>query len=279
MTTKSMAYLAGAGARRGGPEAKVIHGAVACATGGLRNVPGCTPGRTNTRILSMQQSLWKAAALLAGLCPCWAGAAVGLGPDFDRLEAGLYARRDDLVVDGAATVLRVRIDRLGFRLSDIAHPRLSVGLLAGGAAADITGQTITNGMQPAGPYLGVAVGGAVFDGARGRVDFDVYLLYQSLDDEVSGQRVELDWLESGAALRLSVGLTAMLSLYAGPQYRNLDLDQRARGTLNATARFGESDTVDAVLGVTLETDPGGFVDVAVHRGASDGVMLAFRRRY
>jgi hypothetical protein len=31
--------------------------------------------------------------------------------------------------------------------------------------------------------------------------------------------------------------------------------------------------------VVLEVDPGGFIDLALHRGASDGFILTFSRKY
>jgi hypothetical protein len=69
-----------------------------------------------------------------------------------------------------------------------------------------------------------------------------------------------------------------VSLYGGSYYAVSDIDQRLRGTVNETTEFdarGET----AVIGVALEVDPGGFVDLAVHRGREDGFMLTFSRQY
>jgi hypothetical protein len=222
---------------------------------------------------------WNSIAVLSGLCLGCLGATSATELDFEGIGAGLYARRDDLAVENPTASYNVKADRFGFLLSERVHPRLSLGLLGGIAATDTEGQAITDGMQLSGNYVGVYLAGTALEGQRWSIGYDASLFYQSVEDKRDGQRVELDWLESGAAVRVGLRLTAMVSLYAGPYYRSLDIDQRASGAVNATTRFSEQDSLDAVVGVALEIDPGGFIDLAVHRGASDGFILTFRRQY
>jgi hypothetical protein len=222
---------------------------------------------------------WNKIVFLSGVCLTCASAGAASEFDPQGLEAGLYVRRDDMVIENPATSLDVRMDRLGLSLSEKVHTRLSLGLLGGIAAADITGQSVTNGMQPTGGYVGVNLVGSAFGGQHWHIGYEMSLLYQSLDDEMSGQLVELDWLESGAAVKVNFSVSDRVSLYAGPHYRNLEVDQRVRGVVSSTSSFSEQDSMEAVLGTALEVDPGGFIDLAVHRGASDGFMLAFSRKY
>jgi len=227
----------------------------------------------------MRLLAWKNIAILSGLCLFCTGAVSASEQDFEGIGAGLYVRRDDMVVEDPTASFDIQADRFGFLLSESVHPRLSLGLLGGIAAVDTKGQPMTDGMQLSGSYIGVYLVGAALDGPRWRIGYGANLFYQSAEDKVDDQRVELDWLESGATITIGFNLSAMLSAYAGPHYRNLDIDQRASGTVNATRRFSEEDVLDAVMGVVLEVDSGGYVDLAAHRGASKGFTLTFRRQY
>jgi hypothetical protein len=217
--------------------------------------------------------------LLSALCLSCAGAVSASELDLEGVGAGLYVQRDDMAIESSTASFDIQVDRFGFLLSETVHPRLSLGMLGGIAAADTEGHLITAGMQLSGSYLGVYLVGTAHDGPRWRVSYEASLLYQSLEDSMDGQHVELDWLESGGAVTVGFKVSDMVSVYGGPYYRNVDIDQRASGTVSATSRFSEQDSLDAVLGVVLETDPGGTINLAVHRGASDGFMLTFRRQY
>ena len=227
----------------------------------------------------MKQITWKNFALLTGLCVGCTGAAAASELDFEGIGAGLYVRRDDMTIENSTTRFDVQADRFGFLLSENVRPWLSLGLLGGIAAVDTEGQAMTDGMQLSGSYVGVYLSGMAFDEPRWRIAYRASVFYQSTEDKVDSQRVELDWLESGVSVTAGFNISTMVSVYVGPHYRNLDVDQRASGTVNATARFSEDDSLDAVVGVVLEVDPGGYVDLAAHRGASDGFTLTFRRQY
>lgn len=213
------------------------------------------------------------------LSTCVMAPAPAADRDVEGLEAGLYVRRDELGVADDARQIDLRADRLGILLSETVNDDLGLGLVLGVAAVDPRGQSVTDGMQLTGNYLGVNLTGAVVGGERWRVGYELGVLYQSVDDTMGDQAVDMDWLESGASLTFSAWISNRLMLHAGPHYRTLDIDQRARGPVTASSSFNEQDSLDTVWGATLETDPGGFVDLHLYHGASDGFMLAFRRSY
>lgn len=218
-------------------------------------------------------------ALLVGACLNCPFVSSAQDFDLDGLEAGLYVRRDDVSLENQAAGLDIRLDRLGIYLSERINAHMSMGLLVGIAAAEPAGQAVTSGMQLTGNYLGVNLAGAALRGDHWRLDYELGMSYQSVEDAVSDQSVEMDWLESIATVEASVDVSDSLSMRFGTYYRNIDIDQRARGTVAATSRFNERDATAAVIGVTLQTDPGGFVDLDLFRGAGDGLMLMFRRSY
>jgi hypothetical protein len=88
----------------------------------------------------------------------------------------------------------------------------------------------------------------------------------------------VDWLEYDLGLNAKVAVSEDVSLYGGSYYAVSDIDQRLRGPVNETTGFDARGTT-AVIGVALEVDPGGFIDLAVHRGTSDGFVLTFSRQY
>jgi hypothetical protein len=216
---------------------------------------------------------------LSALCLSCTGAVSASELDLEGIGAGLYVQRDDMAIESSTDSFDIQVDRFGFQLSESVHPRLSLGMLGGIAAADTEDHAITDGMQLSGNYLGVYLIGTAIERQRWRIGYEASLFYQSVDDKTDGQRVELDWLESGGAVTVGFNVSDMVSVYGGPYYRKVDIDERASGTVNATSRFSEQESLDAVLGVALETDPGGSIDLAVHRGASDGFILTFRRQY
>jgi hypothetical protein len=171
-----------------------------------------------------------------------------------------------------------QMDRLGILLAEPMGSYLSLGLEGGVVALDISDQPSTAGMKLTGNYLGMTVNGTVLRMRQWQLDYGMRLTYHSLEDRINGQRAEVDWLESELGMDVKVAVADGVSLYGGSYYAVSDIDQRLRGTVNETTEFdarGET----AVIGVALEVDPGGFVDLAVHRGREDGFMLTFSRQY
>lgn len=199
---------------------------------------------------------------------------------FFGLSIGMHVMRDEVTIESGATGgIDARIDRIGLMISEEVHPRLSLGLIGGILSMDTSGQTLTEGMELTGSYVGVALRGIAFGAGRWRLGYELGLVYQSMEDEIDDQRVEMDWIDSNAAVTACFDITERVSVYAGSMSRNLEIDQRARGDTRSSAEFGERDSTGTILGLALEVDPGGFIDLAVHRGASDGYVLTFSREY
>jgi hypothetical protein len=194
------------------------------------------------------------------------------------IAAGLYAGRDERIMENRALRLDAQMDRLGLLLFEPVNSHLDLGLVGGVVALDISDQPSTEGMKLTGNYLGVAVSGAALRIRRWRLDYELRVTYHSMEDRINDRRAEVDWLESSAGLNVKVAVSEDVSLYGGSYYAVSDIDQRLRGPVNETTGFDARGTT-AVVGVALEVDPGGFVDLGVHQGEDDGFVLTFSRRY
>lgn len=222
-------------------------------------------------------------ALFAALLAVYGGTAVasaGLYPAERRVggvEAELHVERDDYRLAGDGQVLETRASRIGIALFEAVRPNLALGFLGGVVSVNQTGQALTAGLRPGGEYLGLSLRTAAVAGRRWRLGIDARMLYQSVNDTTADQSVEFDWLETDAAAVFVFDATNSLSLYAGSGYTRLDVDQQARGAVNATVRFTGEERGSAIAGLDLEVDPDGFVTLFLRGGARDGFTLRFRR--
>ncbi|MGE3480959.1 MAG: hypothetical protein AB7K73_06065 [Gammaproteobacteria bacterium] len=226
----------------------------------------------------MSVSGWGRAAMVTGACLCITAVPAD---EFDLrgYGAGLYVGRDETGIANEAAAPELQADRIGIRFSERVSGHLVLGLQGGIVTADMAGQALTGGMDLTGNFLGMDLSGTILAGGRWNLDYRMGLAYQTAKDESDGLRIELDWLESALSFTLGLAITDAVSIYAGSRFRKLELDQRASGDINETTEFAEQDRVDALAGVVLEVDPGGFIEMAVHRGAGDGFTLEFSREY
>lgn len=200
--------------------------------------------------------------------------------DLRGYGASLYVSRDDTKITNSGSAFELRADRIGIRISERVNQYLRLGLGGGIVAANLSGQSVTDGMHLSGNFVGLYLGGAAFKSASGAIGYQLGWSYQSIEDESGGQRVELDWLESELSIRFRWIVSDMVFLFAGSRVRNLDLDQRASGIVNSSSNFEDHGGPQAFAGVILQVDPGGFIDLVVYHSAeSDGLSLEFRREY
>lgn len=196
------------------------------------------------------------------------------GPGVD-----LHLARDEIELVDDALAPETRLSRAGILLSETVGNGLSVGLLLGYASASQTGQPLTAGMRFTGNYLGVNIHGAAPPDGRLRVGLGGQFLYHWLRDRVGDQKVEMEWAQADAALTLQADLTAALTVYAGPFWSTIDVDQQASGTVNETLGLANRHTVGGVYGLRLEVDYRGWIGLEVRRGPFDGIALSFQRRF
>lgn len=196
----------------------------------------------------------------------------GLGFDF-------HLARDEIALFDAAGDAETRLSRAGITLSETFSDGLSLGLLLGYASASQTGQPLTGGLRFTGNYFGVNIHGAVPAGQRLRIGLMGQLLYHWMRDDTADQRVDLDWAQADAAMTLQADLTGALTVYAGPLWSTMEVDQKARGSINATTEFANRRTTGAVYGLLFEADSRAWVGLEVRHGPFDGVALSFQRRF
>ncbi len=226
----------------------------------------------------MSISGWGKVAMVTGACLCNAGVPAD---EFDLrgYGAGLYVSRDEIGMENESTAPDLQADRIGIRFTERVSGHLVLGLEGGIVAADMARQALTGGMDLTGNFLGMDLSGTILAGKRWNLDYRMGLAYQTARDESGSRRVELDWLESALSFTLGLAINDAVSMYAGSRFRKLELDQRASGDINETTEFSEQDRMDALAGVVLEVDPGGFIEMSVHHGAGNGFTLVFSREY
>lgn len=200
-------------------------------------------------------------------------------PGFGGLGADLHMARDEIELTNSAAEPDTTLLRTGVTLTESAGNRLSMGLMLGYASASQTDQPLTAGMRLTGYYLGVNIHGAIPLGERLRIGLMGQFLYQWMSDNIEDQRVEMEWSQVDTALTLQAGLTKILTVYAGPLWSTIEVDQQSRGDINDTTSFENRHTTGGVYGAQLEVESQGWIAFEVRHGPLDGVVLSFQRRF
>ncbi len=214
------------------------------------------------------------------LCAAQASAAeLAVGVPAGGFGFALHLARDRSDLSDDVDDTGTRLSRAGVTLSETVGDGMTLGLLLGYASASQTGQALTAGMRFTGNYLGVNIHGTIPAGQRLRIGLTGRFLYHWLRDEVEDQKVDLDWAQADAAMTLQADLAGSLTTYAGLLWSTIEVDQRARGLVDATSTFENPRTSGAVYGLRLEVDYRGWVGLEARRGPFDGVALSFQRSF
>lgn len=217
--------------------------------------------------------------LLAFTAPSAVAADVIAGIPLGGFGADLHVAHDEVKLDDDSSQVKMRLTRVGLTISETYGDYLSLGMLGGYALADQKGQPLTEGLDFTGAYAGLNLQTVLPIGQRFRVELAGQFLYQWLKDETDSQRVRLGWSQGDALLDLQVDITHSITLYAGPLYSDISVDQTARGTVRSTTDFDGHRTTGAVYGIRAEVDPGGWVTLEAREGPMQGLALSFQRRF
>lgn len=217
--------------------------------------------------------LWAAHAVAADL-------SVGLPQG--GMSADLHLARDEIVLqarNGGQGEVETRLSRIGIAYAEAFAPGFSMGLSGGYLSASQTGQALTGGMRLTGNYAGIDAHGTVGLTDRLHLGLDARFTYHWMDDSRAGQKVQLDWAQAELAATARVAAGGRVSLYAGPVYAVIRVDQRAQGTVAETTEFEGRRTSGWVGGVLVEVDLDGWIGAEIRQGVADGLALSFQRRF
>ena len=191
----------------------------------------------------------------------------------------LHAARDNVDLVQGSTVAKTRLTRGGLTISESYGEHLALGMFGGYAAATQKGQDVTAGLDFKGGYAGVNLQAMAPLGRWVSTGITAQVLYQWLKDSTPTQEVKLEWWQGDALLDVEIHPTRFLTLYGGPTYTSISVDQTARGTVDATTNFDGRRKSGAVYGLRLEVDLHGWVTLEAREGPLKGVALSFQRRY
>lgn len=204
-----------------------------------------------------------------------------VGPPEGGMAIDLHAARDEVGLRGRddPAMPGMRLSRLGIAYAERFGDGLSVGLLGGYLSASQRGQALTGGMRFTGNYAGIGMRGLLAPADRIRVGLSAQFLYHWMDDSRDGQRIQLDWAQVDLAATLQVRLAGAVSVYAGPVYSAIRVEERARGTVDSTVEFEGRRDVGAIGGLFFEVEEQGRIGLEVRRGPMDGLAISFQRRF
>lgn len=170
------------------------------------------------------------------------------------------------------------IDRLGIRFGEITALPVRLDLVGGTVLTSQKGDTASAGMTLSGNYAGLLFGTGIGDRDLS-LDVELGYIYHTVNDERSGQRVDLTWHETRASLRAGMGLGPIVRTYVGARYNGIDGEQRAQGTLSFTRDFSGRDDITTLLGIVLDLGPDQYAGVEVTRGAEETVTIRVGRQF
>lgn len=218
--------------------------------------------------------------LVIGLSPSPAPAAdllIGIPPG--GMGVDLHVARDEIDLRDAAVETEARLTRFGITLSETYTERLSMGLMLGYARATLRDQPLTAGMYFSGNYAGLNLHAEYPLAERLRIGFMGRILYHWMDERFDDQRVRLEWLQAESALTLQTDLTPYVTLYTGPLYAHIGVDQEARGIIDGANDFRAKRNTGVALGLLFEVDYRGWIGIEARSGVQDGFSLSFQRRF
>lgn len=208
-----------------------------------------------------------------------AAADIAIGIPAERLGVDLHMARDEIDLVGDSLTDDILLSRFGITLGERFNSNLTMQLTGGYAWASDFDQPLTAGMRFTGGYAGISAHGLFPLGQHFGIGLDGGILYHFLYDETEDQRVEQDLIEADAALTLQIVLSGVWTLYGGPLWSSIELDQLASGAVNSTTSFENSDSTGAVVGVLYEIEYQGWVGLEFRRGPFDGAALSFQRGF
>jgi len=173
--------------------------------------------------------------------------------------------------DGAVTIWN-RIRRAGIEYDERYGGGVAIGLIGGyGTLSQNEGASL------AGNYLGVVGRVAAVSGPRAGLSVGGRYLYQNLGGDTSTRPRTIDWQEWGLDTRFSYRVARQWILVLGGRYDWVVADQVTKGIVSTTTTLKAKRHTSQYVGLEFETDPGGFVTIALQRGLMAATEIIFRR--
>lgn len=219
--------------------------------------------------------------LLALLLPALGAAGDrGATPYSDRpLDFSLHFSQADLDLDYGGTHVDTSVDRVGIVWRERYGERLQLALLGGYSFLTQGNNAPTAGRELEGYHAGVSLDLDLAVLSRATVFLHAVWLYQNVDDETGGQRVNISWSEPSLRFGASGALPGGVRVYGGVRYGRIDGRQRLSGTLNETRNIEETDRDGGFLGLELALDGDGYVGAIAESGMDRRAGLYFGRRF
>lgn len=228
-------------------------------------------------------------ALAPALLPGTAGADVRIYGRISGVPAlapgvafALHGAREDIALaygpDADSETLQTRL--LGLTLSEAVGERTRLGLRLGRLWTSQSGRAATDGIDPDGHYINLALGTHRPLASGIQVTFDAswrYAVAEASDNDTE-RRLEWQTLTLRPALRFP--LRERAALRAGASLVALDGDERLREPEGSTTTGFESDGhVGGFLALEFLPRPADVVTFRVEGGPRSGVFVSFEHRY
>ena len=179
---------------------------------------------------------------------------------------------------GSGITIETRINRLTLQYAEPISAHIQGGVQLGHETITQTGNSLTEGFQPNGYFLGLMLTGRYPMSPDWLLAMSAAYTFNNLNDEQTLQQIRMDWHELGIDANLTYRYRS-LSLLAGVGARVVDVDEIASGTVNSTRTFRQSSVGTVRLGLSFWVDPTGRIGIDVLRGARQSTTLIFERRY
>lgn len=220
----------------------------------------------------MRTGSWFSLVLAASILAPFANARAEF---FERgLEVAAGYVTGELYLHDGTDAIWTRIRRAGIEYDERYGGGVTIGLIGGYATV-----SQDQGARLAGNYLGVIGHIAAVSGGPATLSLGGRYLYQNLGDDNSTPPRTIDWQEWGLDSRLEYRVAGQWTLAVGGRYDWVVADQLTKDLVATTATLKAQRHASRYLGLVFETDPGGFVAIALQRGMMDSSEIVFRRVY
>jgi hypothetical protein len=219
--------------------------------------------------------LWSSRAFVLvtiGILVCYGNAGA---ESFDRdIEFAARFVTGELYLHDGSVEIWNGVRRTGIEYAERYGGGVTIGLIGGYGTLS---QNV--GARLAGNYLGVVARGAVVSGGRADLSVGGRYLYQNLSGDTSTSPRTIDWQEWGVDTRFSYRVARQWILLLGGRYDWVVADQETKGLVSTTITLKAEQHTSQYVGLAFETDPGGFVAIALQRGLMAATEIVFRRVY
>jgi hypothetical protein len=211
-------------------------------------------------------------ATLAGTCPFRAA---------ETLEFGLVGILQSLrfVYPGDVDS---RYTQLMFKVIERSYRYVHGGFRVGISDLSQSGNPPTDGLAIGGGSVGFVLRSQVPLGAGlglyAQGTYDYHTVDGSTESDAGSQSVSLDWFDFTARGGLSARLEPLI-LRAGPYYRHVDGDERARGDIDRTLALQAREATGGFVDLIYVVDRTGWLGLRLERGSRNGASLNFTRLF